>query len=150
MRATLVTTTPIFVRRAGAGSLQLRAMRMRRLALLVLALLFLDTTVMVADVFAGGRGGGVSVRGYTRSDGTYVQPHTRSAPDGNPTNNYSFPGNYNPNTGTITPGNPDTYLENYSKKHGSVPSSGDSISAPPLSGSSPTNGSVLPQLGGTE
>jgi hypothetical protein len=79
----------------------------------------------------------VSVRGYTRKDGTYVQPHTRSAPDGNPTNNYSFPGNYNPNTGTITPGNPDTYLENYYKKHGSVPSGGDSISVPPLSGSSP-------------
>ena len=110
------------------------AMQMRRLALLVMALLFLDTAVLVADVFAGGRGGGV--RGYTRKDGTYVQPHTRSAPDGNPTNNYSFPGNYNPNTGAITPGNPDTYLQNYYKKHGSVPSGGDPISVAPLSDSS--------------
>lgn len=32
----------------------------------------------------------VNVRGYTRSDGTYVQPHVRSAPDGNPYNNYSY------------------------------------------------------------
>lgn len=30
----------------------------------------------------------VHVRGYTRSNGTYVQPHVRSAPDGNPYNNY--------------------------------------------------------------
>jgi hypothetical protein len=36
----------------------LRAMQMRRVALLILALFFLDTAVLVADVFAGGRGGG--------------------------------------------------------------------------------------------
>lgn len=30
----------------------------------------------------------VYVHGYSRSDGTYVQPHYRSAPDGNPYNNY--------------------------------------------------------------
>ena len=53
------------------------------------------------------------VRGYYRSDGTYVQPHYRTNPDGNPYNNYSFPGNYNPNTGRITPGNPNTYLDRY-------------------------------------
>lgn len=29
---------------------------------------------------SGGGGGVVHVRGYTRKDGTYVQPHTRSAP----------------------------------------------------------------------
>lgn len=34
--------------------------------------------------------GDVHVRGYTRSNGTYVAPHVRSAPDGNPYNNYSF------------------------------------------------------------
>lgn len=55
----------------------------------------------------------VSVRGYYRSNGTYVQPHERSAPDGNPYNNYSYPGNYNPNTGKITGGNSSTYLNNY-------------------------------------
>ena len=52
-------------------------------------------------------------QGYYRRNGTYVQPHYRTNPDGNPYNNYSFPGNYNPNTGRITPGNPDTYLERY-------------------------------------
>jgi hypothetical protein len=39
------------------------------------------------------------VRGYTRSDGTYVQPHYRSDPDGDPFNNYSSRGNTNPYTG---------------------------------------------------
>lgn len=53
------------------------------------------------------------VRGYYRKDGTYVQPHYRTAPDGNPYNNYSFPGNYNPNTGRYTPGDPSTYLDRY-------------------------------------
>ena len=57
--------------------------------------------------------GRVSVRGYYRKDGTYVSPHYRTAPDGNPYNNYSFPGNFNPNTGRITPGNPQTYLNRY-------------------------------------
>jgi len=55
----------------------------------------------------------VKVKGYYRKDGTYVSPHTRSRPDGNPYNNYSFPGNYNPNTGKISTGNPETYLRNY-------------------------------------
>jgi hypothetical protein len=32
----------------------------------------------------------VSVRGYTRSDGTYVRPHVRTAPDGIKSNNLSF------------------------------------------------------------
>jgi hypothetical protein len=49
------------------------------------------------------------VRGYYRPDGTYVQPHYRSNPDGKPYNNYSFPGNVNPYTDQIAPGNPDRY-----------------------------------------
>ncbi len=55
----------------------------------------------------------VYVRGYYRKDGTYVQPHYRSEPDGNPYNNWSFPGNVNPYTGKKAKGNPDTYLRNY-------------------------------------
>src|SRR5262245_33139475 len=48
----------------------------------------------------GGRGGGaVHVNGYYRSNGTYVQPHYRSAPDGNFYNNWSTKGNVNPFTG---------------------------------------------------
>jgi hypothetical protein len=55
----------------------------------------------------------VYVNPYTRSDGTTVQGHYRSVPDGNPYNNYSYPGNTNPYTGRVAPGNPDTYLNNH-------------------------------------
>jgi hypothetical protein len=51
------------------------------------------------------------VHPYTRSDGTQVQGYYRSAPDGNPYNNYSYPGNTNPYTGKTATGNPDTYLQ---------------------------------------
>ena len=47
------------------------------------------------------------VNGYFRQDGTYVQPHYRSAPDGNVWNNYSTRGNVNPYTGK--PGTVDPY-----------------------------------------
>lgn len=43
----------------------------------------------------------VSVRGYTRSNGTYVQSHHRSAPDGIRSNNWSHYGNVNPYTGKV-------------------------------------------------
>src|SRR5690242_15330694 len=43
--------------------------------------------------------GVVSVRGYTKSNGTYVAPHHRSAPDGDFSNNWSTNGNVNPFTG---------------------------------------------------
>lgn len=57
-----------------------------------------------------------NVRGYYRKDGTYVQPYIRSNPDGNPYNNYGYPGNYNPNTGQISPGDPGNYLERYYRR----------------------------------
>lgn len=44
-------------------------------------------------------GGDVHVRGYYRSNGTYVQPHYRSAPDGVFSNNWTTLGNVNPYTG---------------------------------------------------
>lgn len=50
------------------------------------------------------KGSPVWVDGYQREDGTHVEGHWRTAPDGDPTNNYSYPGNYNPNTGEITGG----------------------------------------------
>lgn len=46
------------------------------------------------------------VRPYVKQDGTYVQPHVRSAPDGNPYNNYSTSGNSNPWTGQAGTVNP--------------------------------------------
>lgn len=41
----------------------------------------------------------VSVRGYYRSNGTYVQPHQRTAPNYTRNDNYSTVGNTNPHTG---------------------------------------------------
>lgn len=43
----------------------------------------------------------VYVRGYVRSNGTYVQPHYRSNPDGNFYNNWSTKPNINPYTGKM-------------------------------------------------
>jgi len=64
------------------------------------------------------------VQGYYRSDGTYVQPYWRSDSDGNPLNNYGYPGNLNPYTGEVAPGNPDTYLRNYYERNGGFGSYG--------------------------
>ena len=41
------------------------------------------------------------VEGYYRNDGTYVQPHYRSAPNSNPYDNYSAPTNINPSIGSF-------------------------------------------------
>lgn len=41
----------------------------------------------------------VSVRGYYRSNGTYVQPHQRTYPNSTRNDNYSTIGNTNPYTG---------------------------------------------------
>jgi len=75
--------------------------------------LFLGVVIILISFFTLNLAEAGWVQGYYRSDGSYVSPHYRSNPDGNPYNNYSFPGNYNPNTGRITPGNPDTYLRRY-------------------------------------
>ena len=47
---------------------------------------------VAADVF---------VPGYLKGNGTYVQPHYRSDPDGIRSNNWSYRGNRNPYTGKI-------------------------------------------------
>ncbi|WP_143104026.1 SH3 domain-containing protein [Thermoflavifilum thermophilum] len=79
--------------------------KMKRLLLLLLTLATLTTVTAQ-----------VKVKGYYRKDGTYVHPHYRSNPDGNPYNNWSYPGNTNPYTGKTATGNPDTYLKNYYDK----------------------------------
>jgi hypothetical protein len=56
----------------------------------------------------------VHVKGYTKSNGTYVAPHVRSNPNSTPLDNYSYPGNTNPYTGKTATGNPETYLNNNS------------------------------------
>ncbi len=40
-----------------------------------------------------------NVRGYTRQDGTYVEPHYRTTPNNTRGDNYSTQGNTNPYTG---------------------------------------------------
>jgi hypothetical protein len=75
---------------------------MKRIILFILGLLI--NTFLLAQVH---------VKGYYRKNGTYVQPYVRSSPDGNPYNNYSYPGNTNPYTGKVAAGNPNTYLARY-------------------------------------
>ena len=58
--------------------------------------------MMLASVFiiiSGTAFADVYVRGYHRSNGTYVQPHYKSNPDGNSYNNWSTYPNVNPYTG---------------------------------------------------
>ena len=60
-----------------------------------------------------------AVRGYTRSDGTYVEPHRQSDPDSSRTNNYSSQGNTNPytgQTGTVDPYAPKPLSNPYETK----------------------------------
>jgi len=63
---------------------------MKRL-MLVAALLFTTTAVNAQQR--------VHVDGYTRSNGTYVPPHNRTAPDTTRNDNWSTRGNTNPDTG---------------------------------------------------
>jgi hypothetical protein len=41
------------------------------------------------------------VHGYTRSNGTYVQPYYRSSPNNTVRDNFSYKGNVNPYTGAV-------------------------------------------------
>lgn len=70
---------------------------MKHIFLAVLIIMVSASFSFAKDVF---------VKGYTRSDGTYVQPHHRSSPDSSRLNNYSTEGNVNPYTGqhgTVNP-----------------------------------------------
>ena len=69
------------------------------LRFIVTLLLLALSQIPVSFASPRGGGGAVAVRGYVRSNGTYVAPHYRSAPDGNPYNNWSTIGNVNPYTG---------------------------------------------------
>jgi len=83
-----------------------------------LMLVMLVAMMSATSAFAGS----VRVRGHFRKDGSYVPPHLRSSPDGNPYNNYSYPGNYNPYTGKEATGNEDSYLERNRRPFRSYPS----------------------------
>ena len=84
-----------------------------RIVSLFLVKLMILSTVGLLFVSVNAEAKKVYVKGYFRSDGTYVKPHYRTVPDGNPFNNYSFPGNYNRNKGTYTTGDSFKYLQRY-------------------------------------
>lgn len=72
---------------------------MKKLILAILLSIFCFlTSIANADV---------AVNGYYRSNGTYVQPHYRSDPNGTPNDNWSTKGNVNPYTGQPGYKNPD-------------------------------------------
>ena len=57
------------------------------------------------------------VNGYTRNDGTYVQPHYQTNPNSSKLDNYSTQGNVNPYTGkagTVDPYRPSNNYGGYS------------------------------------
>jgi len=59
------------------------------------------------------------VRGYTKSDGTYVAPHYRSEQNSNRSDNYSSQGNTNPYTGQRgSQRNENSDPPAYNKNHG--------------------------------
>jgi hypothetical protein len=64
-----------------------------------------------------------SVKGYSKKDGTYVQPHRQTNPDQLRRNNYSSEGNYNPSTGKEGKqrnelSNPPKYNDSYNNGQG--------------------------------
>jgi len=69
---------------------------MKQCNLVVYGISILAFLISPYIVFAGGS---VHVKGHFRKDGTYVQPHYRSAPDSSFYNNWSTKGNFNPYTG---------------------------------------------------
>ena len=94
--------------------------RMRKLitvlasaSMLVMALIIFPESSVKPDVAEAACYGSTYVSGYVKSNGTYVRGHYRTCPDSSPYNNYSFPGNYNPNSGRITGGSRNSYIDNY-------------------------------------
>ena len=81
-------------------------MKIKSILIFILTCIFIASIAIIASA-------DVWVEPYRRKDGTPVRGHRRSNPDGNPYNNWSFPGNVNPHTGKIAKGNPFTYLKNY-------------------------------------
>jgi hypothetical protein len=68
--------------------------------------LFIAAALIAVTHIAGASAQDIYHRGYTTNQGTYVQPHYQTRPDGNPFNNYSTQGNVNPYTGQAGTVNP--------------------------------------------
>jgi len=84
--------------------------------LIAAAILFIAPYAANADTY---------VRGYMRSDGTYVQPHYRTNPNSSVYDNYSTRGNVNPYTGRA--GTVDPYRSTYSYGSTLYPSYGGGL-----------------------
>jgi hypothetical protein len=69
-----------------------RLAMIKKLSAALVACLIFFTTAAFADQY---------VHGYTRSNGTYVQPYYRSSPNGTVRDNFSYKGNVNPYTGAV-------------------------------------------------
>jgi hypothetical protein len=80
--------------------------------LAVMLSLTLATVTLARDVF---------VRPHFRQNGTYVQPHFRTAPDHNIFNNYSTYPNLNPYTGRLGTVNPLTITPNPGREFNLTP-----------------------------
>jgi len=91
----------------------------------------------------GGREGTVSVRGYYRQDGTYVQPHTRTTPDGDPTNNLGSrgrsPSNNPATTSSSTPSSVQPYDRSAPGEGSAQTPSSSSTSVTPATSITPEN-----------
>jgi hypothetical protein len=72
---------------------------MRNLSLV--AILLLVAFLNVGNLYAQTNPSHVYVNGYYRSNGTYVQPHYRTAPNNTVNDNFSTLGNVNPYTGEL-------------------------------------------------
>lgn len=61
--------------------------------------LILSIAFSLLSMLMFAQSGSVRVKGYTKKDGSYIAPYTRSKPNKSKNDNYSSKGNYNPNTG---------------------------------------------------
>jgi hypothetical protein len=76
-----------------------RTMRAVVTGLALVALLLPSMALAKGGGGRGSKGWTVTVRPYTKKDGTQVEGHHRSGPDGSKNNNWSTKGNVNPYTG---------------------------------------------------
>lgn len=76
---------------------RIREKKSWKMKLVSLLIVFASVFVLIS----GAAFADVYVNGYYRSNGTYVQPHYRSDPDGYKWNNWSSRGNVNPYTGKV-------------------------------------------------
>jgi uncharacterized protein YgiM (DUF1202 family) len=91
---------------------------MKRFITLILVFL-----ISVIGVFGQTNSNHVKVKGYYRKDGTYVQPHYRTAPNSTNRDNFSTKGNVNPYTGEAGYVTPDSKSYSYPSERNSTTNS---------------------------